>query len=570
MNWIKPDPEVVDCGVLVVGGGLSAASAAVHALEAGADVCMAVKGKLGCVGLRGSGASSCGSTFSGMARIPGLYTEEEYDPDDQYRKVIAAGMGMAERGLAQLLIEGAVAMQETVKRWGVVWEKSGPVGLGFPVVSNLEARLRYSPCRILEHTMIVDLLGQDGACVGAMGVRRDGTPVAFRCGAVILATGGDAELFRYNVHPSCVTGDGYAMALRAGARLMNMEFNQIFFATVHPTRNLIHFWAGDELGRVVNADGREFLSDYLPPGVSIQACVEENLRHAPFSTRDRASRYLGLSIVKEVQAGRGTEHGGVLVELPDTGDPRDREQTEFFRFRGIDHSAGPVEMTMAHQCSNGGMRIDSGAMTGVPGLFGAGEATTGMHGADRLGGNMMANCMVFGALAGRSAAGWSSKRKPPAASDVRRLAAGPLAEVSDLASRKGTASAAELRKRLQLSGWNNGLTVRSKLSLSRMSDDVKALTAESKSLTVESPDDLVAALELRNLLLVGEVVARAATERRECRGGHYREDCPEQTERTPAAVVVRLDEGGGLSLEREVVDPEWREEDGRLGDARWG
>jgi succinate dehydrogenase/fumarate reductase flavoprotein subunit len=417
--------------------------------------------------------------------------------------------------------------------------------------------------------MIVDLLIEDGICAGATGITENGDRLVIRTPATVLATGGDAELYEHNVHPSCVTGDGYAMGLRAGASLMNMEFLQIFFCTPYPTKNLFHVFNGYELGRIYNKDGHAFLEDYLPEGITVQECVEENLRHAPFSTRDRASRYLAAAICKEIMAGRGSEQGGVFIDTPKPVDARDRAQMEFLMHRGIDPD-GPTQLTMGFQCSNGGFRIDTQAMSTIPGVFAAGEAATGMHGADRLGGNMLANCLIFGAKAGRAALQWASKNQQSVPTDASVKQA--MERIRAIEIRRGKRRPEELRKALQRTAWKHALVVRTETGLKEMLDELAELRSEFEtSLDVSNPGDLIDALELDNLLLMGGVMAQTALSREESRGGHYREDFSDRmTDRPPNGCIVSLDAERKLKLDQRVIDPEWRDELADLGSGRWG
>ena len=559
----------IACDVLVIGGGVAAVSAVMHAMKKNVRICLAVKGRFGAVGQRGAGASSCGTTFSGKLRLPGFY-EGNFDKDVRFQMVVAAGLGMVDRRVARVLLEDTEAVRQSVMEWGVTWSRQGPVGLGYPVVSAVESTIRTSSVEIFENTMIVDLVVHDGACAGAVGVTEKGDTMLFRAPAVILATGGDAQLFEHNVHPECVTGDGYAAGLRAGATLMNMEFMQIFFCVPYPTRNLFHVWQGEELGNIYNTEGHRFLSDYLPPGITVQECVEENLRHAPFSTRDRASRYLAVAMVKEVQAGRGTKHGGVYFDLPKPRSSRDSAQLEFLRYRGIDPNSGSVELTMGHQCSNGGFRIDTDGMTTIPGVFAAGEVTTGMHGADRLGGNMLANCLIFGARAGRSASRWARKHSAP--TDIGSISTNQQERIRSVSAREGSTVQYELLSKLRCSAWNNALTIRSEESLGKLLNNIDSLEHEcEKSLSVQTPTDLISALELENLLLVGKAVGLAALQRKESRGGHYREDYPERNRSDiPKALLLVQGEDQQIQVTEEIVDPKWKEIDSEIGRERWG
>jgi len=566
MSQIK---NIMECDVLVVGGGLAAAAAVKYAHDKDVKVCQAVKGTYGVIGQRGAGASSCGASESGAPRLARTSIAAE-DLDALSEMIIQAGLGMADRELVTAMVSDFPKIQRLLKDWDIRFDRGGPYHLGYPFVHAVEPEIRSCGIRIFEHTMITDLLIHDGACAGAVGVDKDGEICLFKSPAVILATGGDAQLFKYNVHPDCVTGDGYAMGFRAGAELMNMEFMQIFFCTVHPTRNLFHAWRKEALQDIRNQDGDLILPKHLPPGIGIDQCLEENHRHAPFSTRDPASRYLGIAMVKEVQAGRGSAHGGVFVDVTDSIDVIPENQKRFLRERGIDLAKSPVQVTMGHQCSNGGLRIDAGSMTTIPGIFAAGETVTGMHGADRLGGNMLSACLVFGIRAAESAVKWVKPH--PGFSDSDPIVREKIDAIRALRSFSGKTSPKTLIAALQDSAWNHGLTVRSEDSLTRLLTDIRRLKdAIAQEISVKDPSDLIAALELRNLLTVGELVARASLERKESRGGHYREDYPDSNLDDPArAIVLSRREEGAIRIQEMVIDPLWRFDKEGLGSGRWG
>ena len=562
---------VVECDVLVVGGGLAAVSAAKGAITEGLRVCQAVKGTFGTMGMRGAGASSCGTTFYGVPKLP-VISPEEYDPDRRFSEIVAAGLGMADRKLATIMVEDAQKTGRQTAEWGAELGLKGPAALGYPLVSAVEHEIRLSGAKVLEHTMVTDLILCEGTCVGAIALCMSGIDsgeiVVFAAPAVVLATGGEAQLFKHNVHPECVTGDGYAMALRAGAALMNMEFMQIFFTTVFPTRNLMHVWEGSELGDIRNREGVRFLSDYLPEGISVEECVAENLRHAPFSTRDHASRYLGIAIVKEIQEGRATDHDGIFLDQPVYRHGHPAAQQEFLRHRGIDAGQVPVQIAMGFQCSNGGLRVNEQSMSTVPGLFAVGEASTGMHGADRIGGHMLANCLVFGSRAGRFASGWAKSNT--VAADVRELSRDAVRQLEARQSATGTRRAEEIHRDLRQSAWDKALLIRSEKSLRGFLSDIAGQKDEMGSCSVESPDDVIRILELENMLLVGQAVGMSALRRQESRGGHNREDYPDYRAQEPPEAHIITQTHGKINVVQDVIDPAWRETDKELKQARWG
>ena len=566
-------PNLIETDVLVIGGGGAAARAALAAAEAGARTTLAVKGWFGWLGMRGGGATGCGIApwwgYSAGRGVPGR-------PDDEtelnVNLILQAGLGMADRRLVRSMVAGQEEARRDLERYGAI------VAGGFKtsdrrrlvqVMPGLAYHVRGGAVTIRDHTMISDLLVKDGVCVGAVGIdERSAEVTVFVAKATILATGGDAQLYRYSCHPGCMTGDGYAMAYNVGARLINMEYMQAFLATVHPSINLLWGgWSWRHYPRITNGVGEDVLPRYLPAGLDAQQCLWERGGHNPFSTRDRASRYLDVAIVKEVLAGRGTPHQGCYV---DGIDPErvSAEHREWMRYRGID-LGGRLEVSSVHQCSDGGLYVAENAEASLPGLYAAGEVAAGMHGADRLGGHMMVNSQVFGKRAGVHAARRArATDSQPLGESVTGAA---LARIESLRQAKGKIKPTQLIGTLQRSAWENMLAVRNQAGLTEALRRLQQIRAESlPELSVETPTDLVRALELQHLTLVGEMVARAALLRTESRGGHYREDYPERDDRHWLRVIEVRQDDGRMRLETFVIDPEWQDLPGDLGDWFWG
>lgn len=566
-------PRVIETDVLVIGGGGAAARAALAACGAGARTTLAVKGWFGWLGMRGAGATGCGIApwwgYSAGRGVPGKPDEET---ELNVSLVLQAGLGMADRGLVRSMVAGEGDARRDLERYGAV------VASGFKasdrrrlvqVMPGLAYHVRCSKVAIHDHTMITDLLVKDGACVGAVGLDEKSAEVSLVAAkATILATGGDAQLYMCSCHPTCMTGDGYAMGYNIGARLINMEYMQAFLATVHPSLNLLWGgWSWRQYPRITNVLGEEILPKYLPVGISVEQCLWERGGHNPFSTRDQASRYLDMAILKEVLAGRGTPHHGCYVEGidPEKVSP---EHRDWMRYRGLD-PGGRLEVSSVHQCSDGGLYVSENAETSVPGLFAAGEVAAGMHGADRLGGHMMVNSQVFGKRAGLNAAALARGRGAAALDESLTSAA--IERIESLRQARGNLKPAAVLATLQRSCWENMLAVRNHQGLMETLQLIQQIRGESlPRLSVESPAELVRALELQNLVLVGEMVGRAALLRTESRGGHYREDYPERDDANWLRVIEVRRDGGRMRLETFVIDPEWRDLPGDLGDWFWG
>jgi succinate dehydrogenase / fumarate reductase, flavoprotein subunit len=409
-----------------------------------------------------------------------------------------------------------------------------------------EARLR-----VFAETTITRLLkSPDGRIAGAFGYIRDtGRFVLFEAPTVILATGGIGRTFKITSNSWEYSGDGHALALLAGAKLMNMEFVQF-----HPTGMV---WPLSVAGLLVtesvrgdggvlrNTEGKRFMFDYVPDVFRTQYAETEeeadrwyddqanNRRPPELLPRDEVAR----SINSEIKAGRGTEHGGVFLDVASRL-PADvilkklpSMHHQFLELAGVDITKEPMEIGPTCHYVMGGVEVDPDtAAASVPGLFAAGEVSGGMHGSNRLGGNSLSDLLVFGKRAGDGAADYISS-----------LSGGrPAVVQADL-----DAAVAEALAPFERSEGENPYTVHHELQqtmqelvgLIRRESEVRdALAAlekfKERAATVAVPGQRAYnpgwhyAQDLRNMLLVAECVARAALERQESRGGHTREDYP--------------------------------------------
>jgi succinate dehydrogenase/fumarate reductase flavoprotein subunit len=546
--------------VIVVGGGLAGVCATQQALRSGAKTALVTKGWIGGIGIRGSGASGSGTSEGGRPAFFRLL-EKSFDADDFRDKIINAGLGMVERDMVSFFTEEFVKMKSEAQEIMSCYQQPGPFSLGIPLVRSYLDFVR-KHAKVYYQTTVGQLLIKDNICNGALCVDEStGETFPIYGKAVILAAGGDAGLFSVNVHPECVSGDGYALGLKAGAEAINLEFMQIFTMTTAPTRNLIHFMNEEYLSSLYNIEREEFLPGYLPEGITLTECIRENILHAPFSVRDKASRYLAIGIVEEIKAGRATPSGGIYVDLRDCPSFRNTRQDHFFKYRGIDASAHPVEVSMGFQCCNGGLRINRKMETTVAGLFAAGENAGGLHGADRLGGNMLAGCIISGRIAGEQATVYAQNSSCPEKKPYQPKAL--MSGNPDLAKEY-----AHLIMEIRQSAWDNLLVIKSASSINRFQSRINEICEEAQRI---APNPGAVPVEVENLLILGKALTKTALERKESRGGFYREDYPYPAKGTPEAHILTLSETGEMVLHQEVLDPQWNPDfKNSLDKERWG
>ncbi|MCC6176632.1 MAG: FAD-binding protein [Chloroflexi bacterium] len=566
--------ELIETDVLVVGAGGAGMRAACEASLAGAKVLVAVKGRFGAVGTRGAGGTAAAISERGGIRpvgMPNVQPDQRLEPDQVYEDVIQCGLGMADPKLVRILVDDAAETIQRLDEWGLVptfAEGYGAGTHGVPVSMALQRMVRHSDIVVRNRTAVSDLLMKDGACVGAVAVdETTGETLTIKAGSTILATGGLGRAYWLNFHPSCVTGDGYALGFQAGAELFNLEFHQIFIETVAPSVNLVHTWLWESYPRLTNSAGEEFLGNYTPPGVDPRECMDQRRLHNPFSTRDQYSRYVDLAMVGEVKAGRGTPRGGVYVTIEDPSYRIRPDLLDWYAYRGIEWDRGPIEIGVGHHCCDGGLRIDENAQTTVPGLYAAGELAAGPHGADRIGGHMLLASQVFGARAGRAAA---------AHARANGVASLDMAQVSEYEAglrtpRSGDLPVSDLANAMGRLLWDELLVGRTADGLRRAQAEIARMRAEDlPRLSIQEPLDLVRSVEIRNGLKAAELVAHASLERTESRGGHHRADFPSQNDAEWLETIVLQKRDGGIQTSRRALDPGWRPREADMFGRRWG
>ncbi|MBI1849658.1 MAG: FAD-binding protein [Planctomycetes bacterium] len=562
----------------MIGGGGAATAAALAAHEAGSRVLLAVKGRFGVPGGRGAGATSNPIADFWTIRTVGPKGGLFNTPDAVHADMLQTGLGMADPVLCRVFVDEIGDTLRRLDDMGLRFRSkmlatlsaNSAAGGTNGIVATQKALIHDADIPVLEQANVVDLIVSGGRCVGALGVDDLGEPFVIEAGAVVLATGGVGQLFQWSFNPPGNTGDGYAMALRAGAELFNMEFMQQGLATTWPTQAIVMLYEVDEPYRLVNASGRSFVESYLPSGVELRAVTRSKSHHWPVSCRDE-SIHLDRAIKAEALAGRATANDAVLLDL--SAVDRGFEPELFVKFmlsKGIDVKRDLVHVQVHHHTSNGGVRVDADGETRVAGLFATGE-TIGWQGADRLGGTMLGGSQVFGRRAGAKAARASAAR--PAVT-LGAAAADPLIDrIRCLREASGRVRPSELRLGLQRTLWETLLVEKDVESLARarsfLAEDRDRLEAD---VAITEPGDLVLALEQRNLHDVAEAIVEAASARTESRGSHYRSDYPRRDDANWMTNLFASHVNGELSLRREWVAREhgWTDRPGDVRIKPWG
>lgn len=537
---------------------------------------LAVKGRFGVPGVRGAGATSNPIGDFWTIRTVGPEGSFFNPPRQVYADMLQTGLGMADPALCRIFVEEVGEAIKRLREMGMrfkskvlaTMEANSGAGGTNSIVAIQKAVIEAADTQVLEHANVVDLLVRNSRCLGAVGVDDDGEPFLIEAGAVILAAGGVGQLFRYSFNPPGNTGDAYAMALRAGADLFNMEFMQQGLATTWPSQAMVMLYEMEKPYRLMNAHGQAFVEQYLPAGIGLEEVSRDKAWHWPVSCRD-AAIHLDRAIKAEALQGRATKHDGVFLDL--SAADRGFEPELFVKFmlsKGIDVRRDLVQVQVHHHTSNGGIRIDTDAQSKITGLFAVGEAA-GWQGADRLGGTMLGGSQVFGWRAGAKAAQVAASR--PSVT-LGPEAAGPLLEaLARLSEARGRNRPGDLRPALQQVMWETLLVEKDAESLSRarnfVADDRERLT---KDLRIAEPSDLAIAFEHRNLLDVAEVIIESASQRTESRGSHFRADFPQRDDANWLTNIFASRPNGHLALRREWIANGWVDQPGDVKIRPWG
>jgi succinate dehydrogenase / fumarate reductase flavoprotein subunit len=539
----------IETDVLVIGSGAAGMYAAIEAARAGCRVHLVDRSLIG----RG------GATVMAQMTVAVALGDEAPDHwSHHYQDTVTAGRGLCNEPLSRLLCEEGPECIREMDAWGVGWaRKNGKITSAFapghdrprcvyvdflntgPAVSKtLRTALHKTPGITRSGDLcVVDLIKADGEVTGAVAWHAgSGAPVVISAKATIVATGGLTRLYRRNSASSNMGGDGYALCLRAGVPLIDMEFVQ-FFPIGHLAPRLIGMdpimWDPFRYklgGRLLNRDMQPFTERYG---------VAEDGKYV--ITRDLGT----YAILKEVAAGRGSPHGGAYLSFQHVPEQKLREAfgpvIDRLAANGIDLTKMPVEVAPIAHYHMGGVATDVRMQTELPGLLVSGEAVGGANGANRLSGNAITEALVFGRQAGRTAA---TRAKAAKAVPVRLDAARAAIDLIGSPGPKDAPNTADMLLRLQSVMSDDVGPLRTKDGLVRALAAIDGMTCDigEHPLGDGGAFDMVRLdwFDLRNMLLVARTVAQAALARTESRGAHQREDYPGMLEEWRVNQVVRL------------------------------
>tara|TARA_B100000029_G_scaffold379930_2_gene374845 strand:+ start:951 stop:2738 length:1788 start_codon:yes stop_codon:yes gene_type:complete len=584
--------EVREHDVLVIGAGGAGLRACIEASAQGVSVglvCKSLLGKAHTVMAEGGMAAS-------------LRNADSRDNwEIHFRDTIRGGKHLNNWRMVEIFCQEAPERVAELEEWGALFDrtKEGLIaqrnfgGHRYPRLAHVGDRTGLELIRTLQNhgihqgmeiymeCCIVDLVLEDGKVTGAFGFwRESGNFIVFRAKSVILATGGLGKVYRVTSNSWEGTGDGHALAYRAGAELIDMEFVQF-----HPTGMvwppsvqgiLVTEGVRGEGGVLKNSEGRRFMYDYIPDTFAPETSDTEEeaerwlagdpeARRPPeLLTRDVVAR----AIRSERLAGRGSPHGGAFLDIASRRDAEYIKKKlpsmyhQFMKLGNLDITTTPMEVGPTCHYVMGGVRVDpETAMTTVGGLFAAGEAAGGLHGANRLGGNSLTDLLVFGARAGLNAAKHAKETKALDAlpsEQLKNLEQLCLEPFNPERTENPYALMSDLQQTMEL---HAGI-VRTQDEMEKGLELLGDLKQRAEGVRVEGHRQYNPAwhyaLDLRNLLCVAEAITMAALKREESRGGHTRDDYPESSSEFQKVNSIIQEEKGSMShqfLEGEAMPP---------------
>jgi succinate dehydrogenase flavoprotein subunit len=586
------DYETHEYDVLVIGAGGAGLRAAIEASATGAKVGLLCKSLLG----KAHTVMAEGGVAAALANVDDRDSWKVHFAD-----TMRGGQNVNNWRMAELHAKEAPDRVRELEAWGAVFDRTpdGKIlqrnfgGHRYPRLAHVGDRTGLELIRTLQDQgvhrgmdvhmefTVVALLTAGGRAAGAVGYERErGRFRVFSAAAVVIATGGAGRAYKITSNSWEGTGDGHSLAYHAGAELMDMEFIQF-----HPTGMiwppsvqgiLVTEGVRGEGGILLNNEGRRFMFDSIPEPYRNQTADNEdegwrytqgdkNARRPPeLLTRDHVAR----CIMREVKAGRGSPRGGVFLDiswirkrLPNADEIIRRKLPsmyhQFKQLADIDITKEPMEVGPTTHYIMGGVRVDGDTqMSSVPGLFAAGECAAGINGANRLGGNSLSDLLVFGKRAGEHAARFARDNKA-AGIDQAQVRTATDDAVRPFEHQTGENPYA-VQSALQAMMQTHVGIVRTESEMQRALEDLGQLKARAAAAGVtghrEYNPGWHTAVDLRHLLTVSEAITRSAIERKESRGGHFREDYPDKSaEFATFNIVTRKAADGSMDVRRAPI-----------------
>jgi succinate dehydrogenase / fumarate reductase, flavoprotein subunit len=597
-DLVMPEYQTHQHDVLVVGAGGAGLRAAIEASASGVSVGLVCKSLLG----KAHTVMAEGGIAAALANV-----DDRDNWKVHFADTMRGGQYVNNWRMAEIHAKEAPDRVRELEAWGAVFDRTADgrilqrnfgghryprlahVGdrTGLELIRTLQDHAVYGGVTVHMECTLVDLLTDEAGVTGAFGYERErGRFLVFGAKTVILATGGIGRAYRITSNSWECTGDGHALAYRAGADLIDMEFVQF-----HPTGMvwppsvqgiLVTEGVRGEGGVLRNSKGERFMFKDIPENYRAQTADNEeegwrytqgdkhSRRPPELLTRDHVAR----CITRELREGRGSPHGGVFLDISwiksrlPNGEEHIRRKLpsmyhQFKQLADIDITSEPMEVGPTTHYIMGGVQVDPDSqMSSVPGLFAAGECASGINGANRLGGNSLSDIVVFGKRAGEYAARYARACAARPISDTQVEACAAMAVAPFERGEKGEIPYT-IQQDLQSTMQDFVGIVRNERDMIEALGQLEQLKARADHMGVSGHREYHSgwhtALDLRNLLTVSEAIARSAIERKESRGGHFREDHPAQDKEWGKVNVQVTRAPDGSMTVRRVPIPEMPE-----------
>lgn len=523
--------------VLIIGSGIAGLSAAVEAAQRGYSVAIVCNGPL----------------FSGSSFYPGTWgfglvgPENKDDEEDLIQTICSVGCGIADPEMVQSFVRGINPAIERLKELGCRPKKADNAsqreyipcfdhkhrnwnGLEAPEIKRVFTdQIRKHNIHVLEMCTLLDIVKQGNAISGIVAHCQEDIRY-IGCSALILATGGYGSVFKYHLCPDTVHGIGQWLALKAGCRLVNMEFMQMMLGFIEPARNTIFNEKTFRFANFRAQNGASLFDDNETPLLDLRS------GYGPFTSR-LPSSLIDQKIHREfLNTGRG-----VSFSYADAINENTPEFVQvYFDWLQTAKEISPadsIQVALFSHAANGGIQIDANAQTGIPGLFACGEATGGMHGADRIGGLSTANCLVFGQRSGISAASYVSDGDRNEQSMKEYDYCPFIFEAPEA-----------IRQFLKDAMYQNAFALRNGDGLAHTINEINTRLAAGSRQSQARASDILRSNAAEGSMGISLCILKAALLRRESRGSHFREDFPATNPNMERPIYIRHD-GSSLIAE---------------------